>query len=86
MRLTEEQRARYLALRQKQEADLKRQEYRLTQRRHDYEAEIRKQGLVPALDMIPLDRTTLRALRDAAREYALQDQWVADMKKAQERE
>ena len=66
-RLTEEQRARYAALRQKQEADPKRQEQRLAQRRQEYEAEVRKQGLTPTLDMIPLDRNTPRALRDATR-------------------
>ncbi len=85
-RLTEEQRARYLALRQKQEADLKRQEQRLAQRRQEYEAEVRKQGLTPTLDMIPLDRNTPRALREAAREYAAQDRWVSDLRKAQDRE
>lgn len=86
VRLTEEQRARYLALRQKQEADLSRQEQRLAQSRQEYEAEVRKQGLTPTLDMIPLDRNTPRALREAAREYAAQDRWVADLKKAQDRE
>ncbi len=85
-RLTEEQRVRYQALRQKQEGDLKRQEQLLAQRRQEYESEQRKQGLAPMLDMIPLDRNTPRALRDAAREYSSQDQWVADLKKAQERE
>lgn len=57
-RLTEDQRARYLALRQKQEADLRRQEQRLDQRRQDYESEQRKQGIAPKLEMIPLDRNT----------------------------
>lgn len=84
-RLNEEQRARYHALRQKQDADLKRQEQRLAQRRDEYESEVRKQGLAPTLDMIPLDRNTPRALRDAAREYASQDQWVADLRRAHER-
>lgn len=85
-RLSEEQRARYQALRQKQDAELKRQEQRLNQRRQEYQSEVRKNGIVPSLDMIPLDRSTPRALRDAAREYASQDQWVADLKKVQERE
>lgn len=85
-RLSEEQRARYQALWQKQDAELKRQEQRLNQRRQEYQSEVRKNGIVPSLDMIPLDRNTPRALRDAAREYASQDQWVADLKKVQERE
>lgn len=85
-RLTEEQRVRYLALRQKQEADFKRQEQRLEQRRQDYESEMRKHGIAPRLEMTPVDRNTPRALRDAAREYAAQDQWVADLRKAQERD
>jgi len=84
-RLSEEQRARYQVLRQKQDAELKRQEQRLEQRRKDYQSEVRKNGIVPSLDMIPLDRNTPRALRDAAREYASQDQWVAELRKAQER-
>lgn len=86
VRLTEEQRARYQALRQKQEADLTRQQRRLDQRRQDYESEIRKQGLAPTLDMIAIDRNTPRALRDAAREYTSQGQWVADLVQAHERE
>lgn len=85
-RLTQEHRARYLALQQKQEAELKRQEQRLAQRRQEYESEVRKQGIAPTLDMIALDRNTPRGLRDAAREYASQDQWVADLRKAQGRE
>lgn len=85
-RLSEEQRARYQALRQKQDAELKRQEQRLEQRRKDYQSEVRKNGIAPSLDMIALDRNTPRALRDAARDYASQDQWVADLRKAQERE
>lgn len=85
-RLSEERRAGYQALRQKQEAELKRQQQRLEQRRQEYQTEVRKVGIVPSLDMIPLDRNTPRALRDAAREYASQDQWVADLNKAQERE
>lgn len=36
--------------------------------------------------MIPIDGNTPRALRDAAREYDSQAQWVADLKKAQQRE
>lgn len=65
-RLTEEQRVRYLALRQKLEVDLKRQEHRLAQRRHDYENEVRKYGIAPSLDMIPRPQHTPRAARRGA--------------------
>ncbi|OJU50096.1 MAG: hypothetical protein BGO03_09505 [Mesorhizobium sp. 61-13] len=85
-RLSELQRARYQALRQKQQVDLDRQERRLAQRREIYETEVRKHGIAPRLEMIPMDWNTPRALRDAAREYSSQDQWVADLRKTQERE
>lgn len=85
-RLNEKQRAQYQALREKQEVALKRQEERLEKRRHEYEAEKRKHNTALTLDMIQRDRAAPRALRDAAREYASQEHWFADLKRTQERE
>lgn len=79
LRLSEADRARFAVLTKKQEAEREREHKRLEQRRKDYEAEQRKQKTALTLDMIQRDNNVPRALRDAAREYAAQQQWISDL-------
>jgi hypothetical protein len=68
----------------KQEAEREREHKRLERRRKDYESEQRKQKTALTLDMIQRDRDVPRALRDAAREYVAQQQWVSDLDPTQQ--
>lgn len=79
LRLSEADRARFAALLRKQETEREREHRRLEQRKQDYEAEQRKQKTALTLDMIQRDGNAPRALRDAAREYAAHQHWVADL-------
>lgn len=85
-RLSADQRAQYDALRQKQDIERQRESDRLEKRRQTYVAEQRKHNIAPTLEMIQRDRITPRALRDAARELAAQEQWLAGLGRQHDRQ
>lgn len=85
-RLSAKQRALYLPICRKQEAEMKRQEQRLSQRRRAVDAALQKQGLAATPETFVPDQDTPRPLRDAAREYAAQVRQFNRTQKAHDRE
>lgn len=84
--LSDEQRKRYLAFKDKQAAAREKAQKLLDRRFHDYHAEQRKHPLTAVPERLVRDSTAPRAFRDAARLLIAQRELVAKLPAAQELE